>query len=146
MKKQKVDTQPIDRVSVWGKYLMTFGDIFYACAITKRTESTIYLYHQLTSCLHISKFKYRVHGVVGLSRSLSIVWMLTARGVRFNSGCIHFLPFITFTLYYITIYLLILSNVGKLKKREPGKTMFTIHKGCFPRSAWYGIKIMFIIL
>ena len=50
---------------------MAFRDIFYACAITKRTEN--YLYYQPREYLHISKFKYRVHGVVGLSRSLSIV-------------------------------------------------------------------------
>ena len=49
---------------------MTFGDIFHACAITKRTE--YYLYYQPARYLHISKFKYRVHGVVGLSRSLSM--------------------------------------------------------------------------
>ena len=121
--KQKVDTQSIDRISVcaskWGKYLMAFRDIFYACAITKRTE--YYLYYQQTAYLHISKFKHRVHGVVGLSRSLSIGWMLIARGVRFNSGCIHFLHFITFTFYYITISSYIIVECWQVEKARARK-------------------------
>ena len=53
--------------------------------------------------VNVSINRHRAYGVVGLSRSLST--NLSARGVRFNSGCVHFRPVkLEETYYALTIF------------------------------------------